>query len=610
MSTDKNVELLATIIDKYCECCDPTYELPYTHQELVDILYRVKHGHVLTSEEYLNLRMLLFDKGDDDNNTSGEVLFSGNYIDLKNKPFIPTKMIQLQDYNDIMNQLNKRMDELSEKDNELQEAIDINSNFVKAAEMIIDDGLKELEELIQACQLFEGEELSNVIKGILGELTWIETIRDDIIDGKVLSERDFTAEYDEFLSSIINGPDGLRGYINDVIAESIVDPGIPNNDEYNNTRLDSIGEALSKKVNVENGMGLSHNDFDNTYKNVIDDILSYTPKENQTHLQACIEQQVQNSVNEVTAKIDIAVENIYNESQNNMEAMREEIKKAKTDINAELETFENEVFETSMFYKGDGPTSITVGGLTKNSVLENKSVREILLDILCPFVAPSISAELVLAHPGSNGNLYKVGTIVEIKSIKAYTEKGSLPINRLIFKQKIGNIYSVLAVQKPGETEYFFKDNFDLTSSIDSNYFVVDAEDVDGNITTGTTSSIEFVYPIYYGSFDIGKSINENNVCSLQELLKRNGSNCSVKYTTQNQRMIFAVPTSYGNLSSIIDQNGYVITNSFDSELISIHFSVMTRTKNSYRASDIVQQYRVYYSTPNTVQQFEVSFNF
>ena len=99
--SDKNMEALAEFIE-HC-CCEPQYKIPYTHEELIDILSKIKDGHVLTENEYDLIMMLV---GSEDGEDINNVIFSGDYIDLINKPFIPTKLEHLRDYSTIMNRIN------------------------------------------------------------------------------------------------------------------------------------------------------------------------------------------------------------------------------------------------------------------------------------------------------------------------------------------------------------------------------------------------------------------------------------------------------------------------------------------------------------------------
>ena len=63
--------------------------------------------------------------------------------------------------------------------------------------------------------------------------------------------------------------------------------------------------------------------------------------------------------------------------------------------------------------------------------------------------------------------------------------------------------------------------------------------------------------------------------------------------------MVIAYPASYGNISTIIDPNGFDITGSF------------TKSQVAVTANDSTSQtYNVYVSSANTNSNFKVSFNF
>ena len=606
MSTDKELELLATIIDQCCECCEPRFELPYTHDELIEILSRVRDGHVLNIQEYEALKILLFNKDDGEDNTDGEVLFTGDYLDLKNKPFIPLNMTQLQDYEVIMRALTKRMDELSVRDSELEESIDNNARFVSAIEVVLMDEIEKLTKLVEACQLFEGDSLDNVITALRSELAGLEQLKRDYENGMVLSERVFTDEYEQILDSISNNPEGLAGYIKNVIADSIVDPGQPNNSS--NMRLDSIGEALATKVDKDGDKVLSTYDFDDTYKSLLDPVLQMEPSTKRS-LVGYIKDVVDVYEDEFDSTIKAAVSTMNAYTKEEVQKMKEEVGGIKGEVTQQLNEAKEVVQGGVQFKKGDGPTSITIGGLEKGTELEGKTVREILLKMICPFVYPTVSAELILSFPNQ---LYEIGDTVEVQGIRASIEKGSLPINRVIFKQKTGNVYKILKAYSGNVTEHRFLDSdiMEITHSIDSDYFVVDVEDTDGNLVSCEAGTIDFVYPVFYGAFNPDTTMSEANIRYLYKVLKYYGDECLFTYTTNNQRMIMAIPEVYGSVSEIVDQNGYIITNSFEAKIVNLHFETREKVGNDYQINKYTMPYRVYYSSPNTVDGFEVTFKF
>ena len=265
--SNNNLTMLANLLEQY-------YILPYDHDELIELLMKIQDGYMLTKEEYDILRLILTpDGGDSDDGQLGDVIFSGNYADLINKPFIPTKMVDLQDYPTIMARFNQMFQSLSDRDKELADSLSDNARFLSALEILLKQDIDRLTKIVETAKLFQGESLESVIENIQGELGWLNEIKEDIQAGKILSERDFTAAYEEILKSIENTSEGLIGIIKDVIAESIIEPGEPNgNGSY---RLDSIGEALATKVDKKYGYGLSQYDFSEKYVTILEAILNY-----------------------------------------------------------------------------------------------------------------------------------------------------------------------------------------------------------------------------------------------------------------------------------------------------------------------------------------------
>ena len=126
MSTDKNLMMLAEFLEQ-------VYVLPYTHEELLEILSKLKGGYFLSKEEYEMLKSMIL--GDDE--IDGDLLFSGSYDDLTNKPYIPKKLSDLRDYNEFMTIINNAWAELKNRDNSFDERIADNARFISALEVII-----------------------------------------------------------------------------------------------------------------------------------------------------------------------------------------------------------------------------------------------------------------------------------------------------------------------------------------------------------------------------------------------------------------------------------------------------------------------------------------
>ena len=607
MSKKNDLVLLASFIEQ-------NYVLPYTHEELLELLERIATGHMLTKSEYELLKDIIVGDG-----IEGEIIFSGDYNDLINKPEIPQNITDLDDYSVVMTRINNLITALDEKDKELAEKIGDNARFLSALEVVLGRDVKRLEELVNACKLFEGESLAVVIQRIQEELGWLDFLRDDIEEGKVLSERNFTAIYEEILDSINETADGLAGYIHNVIAESILSPGQPNgNGVY---RLDSIGEALATKVDAVFGYGLSKNDFSDRYKGILDCVLNCVKDEENGNPIGTLQDYIMIFLNkykdELMYTVDDLMDRMYERVENDIQEIREETKNKISDMTTEIEQNKQDTLDGVAFKQGDGPTSIAVGGLAKGTVLEGRSVRDVLLEIICPFVMPSISVSLVLG--AGSDYLSRIENIVEIEQIVANIERGSYPISRITFYEKVGNTYVKLSQKDPSMNnywKYFFSENGyvgevrEITNSLSADHFMVEVEDIEGNIIKSYAPAIDVVCPIFYGTVDQNEKITSDTLLGKPELIKYYGSDCAIRYNTKGQRMMFAIPSGYGQLVEILDPNGYVVTNSFERYSVQKVFKVKEVNGDVVKYIDKIVNYTIFCNNPSTVNSFEITYKF
>ncbi len=608
--SNNNLTMLANLLEQY-------YILPYDHDELIELLMKIQDGYMLTKEEYDILRLIL--APDSDDGQLGDVIFSGNYADLINKPFIPTKMVDLQDYPTIMARLNQMFQALSDRDKELADSLSDNARFLSALEILLKQDIDRLTKIVETAKLFQGESLESVIENIQGELGWLDEIKEDIQAGKILSEKDFTAAYEEILKSIENTSEGLVGIIKDVIAESIVEPGEPNgNGVY---RLDSIGEALATKVDKKYGYGLSQYDFSEQYKTILDAVLEYEDVKQTGGID--LSGTLQGYVIDIVDRYEEEFQYMINDLKDRMmEQVENEIQDMKLYMDEKLDAMEellnkavDETIHGICFKEYDGPTTIAVGAMNKGTHIANRTMREVLLEILCPFATPTVSAYLELAPHCSELSI--VGQVVEIKGIRANIDRGSLPIERVIYKQKIGGQYEVIAAYDTLTTSHWFPDILETTKSIAYDDYMVEVYDTEGNYAYSHVQDVRIVYPIYAGVIDadIDSKTNEELISMIQKVLpmaKYYGSEYSHKYTTKGQRMFIAVPQPYGVLTDVYDQNGYIITNSFKSKTISLPFTIKEISSNGeeVRYNTYHQPYFVYYNNPSTITGFDITYKF
>lgn len=589
------------------EFIEQNYVLPYTHEELLDLLERIATGHILSNSEYELFKNTIL--GD---NIDGEIIFTGDYNDLINKPDIPENMTDLKDYSAIMSRINQLISALDEKDKELTEQVSDNSRFLSALEIVLNKDIKRLEELIKACQLFEGESLEDVIFSIKSELGWLEYLKEDIGEGKALSDRNFTEIYESVLESIISTAGGLAGYIRNIIAESIVDPGLPNGNGSN--RLDSIGEALATKVDYVFGMGLSQHNFSDKYKNILDCVL-YSKKNEAGEFIGSLEDYVMIILDRYEEEFGAMIEDLgdrMNEyTENQIQDMKETLFTGLSEMRQDIDQNKQETLDGVSFKEGDGPVTISIGGIEKGSIIEGRTVRDVLLEILCPFVDTTISLEIELSSKSSF--LSRIEDVVEVKRLIANIERGSYPIKRISFYVHTGSQYKELITRDTSMSQYYiynFPDIEEYTSSLEEGHYMVEIEDIEGNISQAYSQPIEVVCPVFYGVIGNNVGITEELLKAQVELLRYYGTTCSIKYTTNNQRMLFAIPSGYGDLVDILDQNGYIITNSFERYSVQLTFKIKELFQGVLVTNKKTVNYTVFCNNPSTVNTFEITYKF
>ena len=112
------------------------------------------------------------------------------------------------------------------------------------------------------------------------------------------------------------------------------------------------------------------------------------------------------------------------------------------------------------------------------------------------------------------------------------------------------------------------------------------------------TNSFNFVYPYYVGVCDANSEITEPLIKGLTKKIETKGSK-TITYTTDNQHMIFAYPTSYGLISKILDANSFDVTNTFSHSTLDI-----------IGLDNTSQSYYVYINGASTVSNFNMKFNY
>ena len=247
-------------------------------------------------------------------------------------------------------------------------------------------------------------------------------------------------------------------------------------------------------------------------------------------------------------------------------------------------------------YTNDQPTLTAHGGIPAGTTFDNKALAEILGDILYPYVAPVVTC--TVTAPG-NGGTYEYGSNPTITSVRVGVTKKSKDITKIeIFNSE--DISGPLATQTDGVKDggtfnYSISKVLDnLTSNLRIRARITDAS---GKTVTADSGAFYVIYPMWYGAIDKNATIDQAAVKNTTKLVQTK-ANRSLTFNSDNQRLMIAYPASYGQISSIMDPNGFNITDTF------------TRYAVSMRFGDNDIQYFVYVNEASTVNNFTVSIKY
>jgi len=235
------------------------------------------------------------------------------------------------------------------------------------------------------------------------------------------------------------------------------------------------------------------------------------------------------------------------------------------------------------------PTKTTVGGLTAGTIPNFETVQDVFDTMFYPFQEPSVSI--------GGGNLYEKGLeifgnynyTVNLRDGIADTRSIELNSSEVFVPPSNNGSYSGsqgLTWQNATPSTYFrhtytYRVTFTNTS------------------TKSNSTNIEFAPPTYNGVLN-ELDINENNVKGLTKRIRKKGNDNNLSFSPTLQRYVYAYPTSYGDLSSIVDPNGFDVTASFKKQVLT--FTLVDSTS---------EDYNIYYSDVDTTQVgFEIDFIF
>ena len=191
----------------------------------------------------------------------------------------------------------------------------------------------------------------------------------------------------------------------------------------------------------------------------------------------------------------------------------------------------------------DFVSNTVVGAIQKNTDLSGKTSMEILKMALVSYVNPS--ATVSYSQPNT---VLKKGQSFDLTITVSGIIKGTNDVAELILI-KDGTVLETITYVT-GTNSYEFSPITGINSDCS---FQIKVGDTQGK-QYSTTKSYSFVDPYYIGATD--GIPTADTVVTLTELIEAK-SNKTKKVTAADQYVVYAYPASYGNLTSIIDGNGF-----------------------------------------------------
>ena len=199
------------------------------------------------------------------------------------------------------------------------------------------------------------------------------------------------------------------------------------------------------------------------------------------------------------------------------------------------------------------PTAVTVGGLKQGTNLSGKTTQEIIDMMVNPYMPPAIGISI---NPSTT--LYEIGRDATVTVTANLTKKTKDITGARILKNGAD-----LKVASPDEITAKTFSQASVTFNSDTT-FSSKVSDADGEVN-GNTISVKFTRKSFYGLIDAGATVDSDTAIEALGSNQLTGSKGLTwnNLTANNQKLAYAYPESFGNLTSIKDQNNFDYISSF-----------------------------------------------
>lgn len=199
------------------------------------------------------------------------------------------------------------------------------------------------------------------------------------------------------------------------------------------------------------------------------------------------------------------------------------------------------------------PTAVTVGGLKQGTNLSGKTTQEIIDMMVNPYMPPVIGISI---NPSST--LYEIGKDATVTITANLTKKTKDITGARILKNGTD-----LKVASSDELTAKTFSQASVTFNSDTT-FSSKVSDADGEVN-GNTITVKFTRKSFYGLIDAGATVDSDTAIEALGSNQLTGSKGLTwnNLTANNQKLAYAYPESFGNLTSIKDQNNFDYISSF-----------------------------------------------
>ena len=248
-------------------------------------------------------------------------------------------------------------------------------------------------------------------------------------------------------------------------------------------------------------------------------------------------------------------------------------------------TYDGELIKADSETTADIVSNVTCGAIKPNSrVKSGSSLQSCMEQLLVEAVAPSVSISAVISDGQTATTVREKGVPVNATSINATVTKKTSDIKSVVWSG--GIVHTESSPSTSTKTYTQSKTGIEETTT-----FTVTATDIDGRLGKNSLK-LTFVDPMRKLIIDGAKTIDavtEDDILACDKLLKTKAT-FTESYTVDGLKIGLAYPSSYGNLTQIVD-----VAN--NSNII----SGFKTTKMNITTESGVVEYNIYLGGSNSV---------